>query len=94
MLRYDKRGTGASTGSYDQGHHRWTSPTIVQAGVAYLKTRKDIDPRHVGLVGHSEGGLIVPWDRRRARSVSTAFMVMHGRAGRERLPMSGWSSCG
>ena len=30
------------------------------AGVAYLKSRPDIDHRHIGLIGHSEGGLIAP----------------------------------
>lgn len=59
VLRFDKRGIGKSTGSYD-------SATIqdfaadAQSAVAYLKTRKDMDPKRIGLIGHSEGGLIAP----------------------------------
>jgi hypothetical protein len=54
VLRFDKRGVGGSTG--DAG-----SATTLDcandalAGVAYLRTRKEVDPRRIGLVGHSEG---------------------------------------
>ncbi len=59
VLRYDKRGVGESTGNYAAA----TSADFIsdaEAAVAYLRTRKDVDTRHVGLVGHSEGGLIAP----------------------------------
>ncbi len=59
VLRYDKRGIGASTGNYAAA----TSADFIsdaEAAVAYLKTRKDVDPKHIGLLGHSEGGLIAP----------------------------------
>jgi len=73
VLRYDKRGVGASTGHYAKA----TTLDFVadaQAAAAYLRARKDIDPRRVGLVGHSEGGLIVPMVA--VRDPSTAFIVM------------------
>jgi pimeloyl-ACP methyl ester carboxylesterase len=73
VLRYDKRGTGASTGDYAQAT-TLDFADDVQAGMAYLKSRKDIDPRHIGLIGHSEGGLIAPMVA--ARDPSTAFIVM------------------
>ena len=73
VLRYDKRGTGASTGDYAK------STTVdfaddAQAGVAYLKGRGDINSRQIGLIGHSEGGLIAPMVA--VRDPSTAFIVM------------------
>ena len=59
VLRYDKRGTGASTGDYaaatslDFAHD-------AEAAAAWLRARPEVDPRRVGLIGHSEGGLIAP----------------------------------
>ena len=59
VLRYDKRGIGQSTGSAEM------ATTMDLAGdtkcaIAYLKTRKDIDPARIGLIGHSEGAMIAP----------------------------------
>lgn len=59
VLRFDDRGTGESTGN----HSSATSAdfaTDVQSAVSYLKTRKEIDLNNIGLMGHSEGGLIAP----------------------------------
>lgn len=59
VLRFDDRGVGESTGD----HTTATSPDFASdalAGVAYLKTRDDVDPAAIGLAGHSEGGLIAP----------------------------------
>lgn len=59
VLRYDKRGIGASTSDYAAATTAdFTSDA--EAAVAYLKTRADVDPKHIGLLGHSEGGLIAP----------------------------------
>jgi hypothetical protein len=73
VLRFDKRGTGSSTGDYAK------ATTVdfandAQAGVAYLRTRRDIDQKHVGLIGHSEGGLIVPMVA--VHDPSVAYIVM------------------
>ena len=73
VLRYDKRGAGASTGDYAKAT-TMDFADDVQAAMAYLKTRKDIDPRRIGLIGHSEGGEIVPIVA--ARDPSTAYIVM------------------
>lgn len=59
VLRYDDRGVGGSTGE----HAAATSAdfaTDAQAAVRYLITRPEIDSRGVGLIGHSEGGMIAP----------------------------------
>ncbi len=58
-LRFDDRGTAKSTGD----HGKATSQdfaTDVRAAVEFLKTRPAIDPKRIGLIGHSEGGLIAP----------------------------------
>ncbi|WP_019948865.1 alpha/beta hydrolase family protein [Hymenobacter aerophilus] len=57
VLRYDDRGTAQSGGIYkDALTADFTADA--QAALAYLRTRPDIKPRQVGLIGHSEGGLI------------------------------------
>jgi hypothetical protein len=59
VLRYDDRGVAASEGTQKEATTADFS-TDVAAAIAYLKTRKDIDKRQIGLIGHSEGGLIAP----------------------------------
>jgi len=73
VLRVDDRGTGASTGKFDTA----TSEDFAgdaAAGAAYLQGRKEIDAHHIGLIGHSEGGLIGPMVATRSKAV--AFVVM------------------
>lgn len=73
VLRYDKRGTGASLGDYEGATTRDFAADVA-AGVAYLRARTDIDPAKVGLVGHSEGGLIAPMIA--ADDPKIAFLVL------------------
>ena len=59
VLRLDDRGIGGS----DAGPRGATSADFaddIRAGLAYLRTRHDIDGDRLGLVGHSEGGMIAP----------------------------------
>ncbi|MEK7315185.1 MAG: alpha/beta fold hydrolase, partial [Candidatus Eisenbacteria bacterium] len=73
VLRSDDRGVGKSTGSAENA----TSDDFagdVAAAVKFLKTRKEIDPTKIGLIGHSEGGLIAPMVAMRDKSV--AFVVL------------------
>ena len=59
VLRYDDRGTAESTGEFSTATSR-DFANDVHAIIKYLKTRDDIDHAHIGLIGHSEGGLIAP----------------------------------
>jgi len=59
VLRYDKRGIGASTGSYIKATTADFAADALSA-VAYLKQRKEIASDKIGLIGHSEGGVIAP----------------------------------
>jgi dienelactone hydrolase len=59
VLRLDDRGVNGS----DIGLQTVTSKDFaddIRAGVAYLRTRSEIDATRVGLVGHSEGAIIAP----------------------------------
>jgi hypothetical protein len=73
VLRADDRGVGGSTGSV----YKSTSADFADdalAGVEYLKSRKEIDARKIGLLGHSEGGLVAPIVA--AKSKDIAFIVL------------------
>jgi pimeloyl-ACP methyl ester carboxylesterase len=59
VLRYDKRGIGKSTGSADKAT-TLDLAADAQTAIAYLKTRKEIDPAKIALIGHSEGAMIAP----------------------------------
>ncbi|MFA9389187.1 MAG: alpha/beta hydrolase family protein [Prolixibacteraceae bacterium] len=59
VLRFDDRGIGESTGDFKSATS-FDFATDVEAAISYLKTRKEIDQKHIGLIGHSEGGLIAP----------------------------------
>jgi uncharacterized protein len=57
VLRYDKRGTGQSTGNYEQASMSDLAGDA-QAAMNYLKGRKEVDPKRVGILAHSEGGIL------------------------------------
>jgi len=59
VLRVDDRGVGKSQGS-QFGATSADFATDVEAAFEYLKTQKNINPKAIGLIGHSEGGLIAP----------------------------------
>ena len=73
VLRVDDRGVGGSTGDpATSTTDDFTGDAL--AGVDYLKSRKEIDPGKIGLVGHSEGGIIAPLAASRSKNV--AFIVL------------------
>jgi len=73
VLRADDRGTGKSTGVFANATTA-DFATDAEAGVAYLKTRAEVNPRKIGLIGHSEGGVIAPMVAARNKDVD--FIVM------------------
>jgi hypothetical protein len=66
VLRFDKRGVGESAGQFVPVGTR-DSPTVfpqlagdIEAGVRFLRTRPEIDPRRIGISGWSQAGWILP----------------------------------
>ena len=73
VLRYDKRGVGGSSGDYDAATTA-DFASDAEAAVAWMKTQPRIDARRIGVLGHSEGGIIAPAVA--AADKSVAFVVM------------------
>jgi pimeloyl-ACP methyl ester carboxylesterase len=78
VLRADDRGTAKSTGNFATATTA-DFATDTEAGIAYLKTRPEVNPRKIGLIGHSEGGIIAPMIA--ARNPDVAFIVMMAGSG-------------
>lgn len=58
VLRYDKRGVGLTGGALHPGSTTDDYAADALAAVRFLKLQPNIDPARIGLVGHSEGGII------------------------------------
>ena len=74
VLRYDDRGVGKSTGDFASATTE-DFATDALAGVAYLKSRDDVDPGAIGLAGHSEGGVIAPMAAVQSSEVSYIVLM-------------------
>jgi dipeptidyl aminopeptidase/acylaminoacyl peptidase len=59
VLRMDDRGVGASGGTF-KGSTSADFGEDIRAGLAYLRTRPEIDAKRLGVLGHSEGAVITP----------------------------------
>jgi pimeloyl-ACP methyl ester carboxylesterase len=73
VLRFDDRGQGESTGDFGSATTEDFSKDVLSA-ITYLKTRKDVDVKNIGLIGHSEGGIIAPLAANNTNDV--AFIVL------------------
>ena len=73
VLRYDDRGTAQSEGDFKAATSA-DFATDVESAIEYLKTRKEIDKKQIGLIGHSEGGIIAPMVANKSKDV--AFIVL------------------
>jgi fermentation-respiration switch protein FrsA (DUF1100 family) len=73
VLRVDDRGVGGSTGDAENAT---TEDFVgdVLACVTHLRGCAEIDPERIGLIGHSEGGLIAPMAA--VQSPDIAFIVL------------------
>ena len=89
VLRIDDRGVGGSTGDFSQATSEDFASDVL-AGIEYLKTRKEINTEQIGLIGHSEGGIIAPMVA--AKSSDIAFIILMagtGLTGEEILYLQG-----
>lgn len=69
VLRYDDRGFGKSTGDFSKATTADFAQDVLSA-VHYLKSRSDINPNQIGLIGHSEGGIIAPLAVNQTKDIS------------------------
>ena len=73
VLRMDDRGVGGSSGKLlDSTDEDFAADAL--AAVDFLSRRRDIDPRRIGLLGHSEGAVVAAIAA--ARSMDIAFVVL------------------
>jgi pimeloyl-ACP methyl ester carboxylesterase len=89
VLRVDDRGVGKSTGVFGTATTEDFAQDV-EAGVEFLNGRPDIDSKRIGLIGHSEGGIIAPMLAARSRDI--AFIVLMagtGLTGEEVLYLQG-----
>jgi len=73
VLRTDDRGVGGSTGNPLTSTTRDLASDVA-AALAFLKSRPEVDPNRMGLVGHSEGAIIAPMVA--ASNPNVAFIVL------------------
>ncbi|MGB2675874.1 MAG: alpha/beta fold hydrolase [Candidatus Acidiferrum sp.] len=74
VLRYDKRGIAKSTGSSDKAT-TLDLAADAQTAITYLKTRKEIDPAKIALIGHSEGAMIAPLIASQTKDVAWVVLL-------------------
>lgn len=71
-LIYDKRGTGESTGDWKKSDFNDLAGDAV-AGIELVKHQAGVNPKQIGVYGHSQGGSIAPLVA--VRSGSVAFVI-------------------
>jgi len=59
VLRFDDRGCYESNGDFAKATSNDFAKDI-EAAVKYLRTRKEVNTKKIGIIGHSEGGIIAP----------------------------------
>jgi len=73
VLRVDDRGVGGSEGNIKDATSEDFAEDVM-AGVEFLKGRNEINSAKIGLIGHSEGGIIAPMVA--AQSKDIAYIVL------------------
>lgn len=78
VLRVDDRGVGQTTGTR-AGSTSADFAKDAEAAIDYLKTRKEVNKKKIGIMGHSEGGLIAPMVAAERKDID--FIVMQAGPG-------------
>ena len=73
VLRFDDRGTASSKGNFKTATSM-DFKSDVEAALLYLQSRKEINKKQIGLIGHSEGGIIAPMVAAGSKDIS--FIVL------------------
>src|SRR5262249_4714910 len=78
-LIYDKRGVGASSPELDWGRSTFDDLAgDALAAVQFLKTRKDVNAKRIGLYGPSNGGWVVEYAAAHSKDVAFIMVVSGG----------------
>ena len=72
VLRYDDRGTAKSTGNFSTAT-TYDFSVDAESAFNFLKNHKNISPKQIGIIGHSEGGVVAPMIA--ARNADVAFII-------------------
>jgi pimeloyl-ACP methyl ester carboxylesterase len=60
VLRVDDRGIGGTSGNYLESTNSDFAGDVI-SGINFLKSHQEVHPTMIGLIGHSEGGVIAPY---------------------------------
>jgi alpha/beta superfamily hydrolase len=74
VLRVDDHGIGGSTGNFSQATTEDFAGDVL-TDLEYLKSRKEINQNHIGLIGHNEGGLTASLVAVRSQDVALVVMM-------------------
>jgi len=87
VLRYDDRGVAKSKGNF-AGATTLDFTTDALSAVEYLKTRKEVDQNKIGIIGHSEGGIIAPLAAVESSDVNFIILLAGpGMSGKDLIPL-------
>ncbi|MEM7247734.1 MAG: alpha/beta fold hydrolase, partial [Acidobacteriota bacterium] len=74
VLRSDDRGVGESQGDFSAATtHDFVGDA--RGAIKFLRTLKTIDSKRIGVIGHSEGGLIAPFVAEKERKLAFAVLL-------------------
>jgi len=74
VLRVDDRGVGGSTGNKSEATSADHAKDVI-AEAEYLKDCDEINPKKIGLIGHSEGGIIAPMVAAKSKDISLIVLL-------------------
>ena len=74
VYRYDDRGVGSSTGSVSEATSSDFADDVLAAATR-ISAHPRIDAARIGLIGHSEGGIVAPIAANRSSAISFAVLL-------------------
>lgn len=74
VLRYDERGMGKSTGNFASASTADFADDA-EAAFEFLRAQPGVDSNHVGIIGHSEGGMVAPMVAARRDDVQNIVLL-------------------
>jgi len=74
VIRYDKRGVGQSGGRAESASLADYADDV-RAAIKWLADRKDVDPKRLAVIGHSEGGLVALIAAAKDRKIAAVGLI-------------------